>query len=113
LNGQLALAPEGGAPEVGYTVGLKYVTGPLTVGAVGEMAWYQGNVVLSGLSQRRARALAVGANYTVAPGFTVFGEYLWEDMYQGGNNFLTGAAGSNANNNIKSQGFLIGNVVNF
>jgi hypothetical protein len=74
-------------------------------------------VVLSGVTQRRARAIAIGANYTVAPGFTVFTEYLWEDLYQGSNNFLTGAvgtaAGSGLNNNYKTQGFLIGNVVNF
>ena len=36
------------APEVAYTVGLKYVTGPLTVGVVGEIGWYQGDVRLTG-----------------------------------------------------------------
>ena len=33
------------------------------------------------------------------------------------NNFVTGAvgtaAGANVNNNVKAQGFLIGNVINF
>jgi hypothetical protein len=113
LNGQLALAPQGGAPEVAYTVGLKYVTGPLTVGIVGEEAWYQGSVQLTGLSQRRARGLTAGGVYTVAPGFNVFGEYLWEDVQQAGFNFATNANGSPFNNNVKSQGFLLGNVINF
>jgi hypothetical protein len=39
------------------------------------------------------------------------------DQYQGARNFITGAvgtaAGSNLNNNIRGQTFLIGNVVNF
>jgi hypothetical protein len=43
----------------------------------------------------------------------VYGEYLYNDIYQGGVNMITGATGSNANNNIKGQGFLVGNVVNF
>jgi hypothetical protein len=38
---------------------------------------------------------------------------MYQDIYQGGVNFVTGAAGSNANNTIRSQGVLIGNVVNF
>ena len=57
LNGQLALAPQGGVPEVAYTVGLKYVTGPLTVGVVGEIGWYQGDVRLTGVTQRRGRGI--------------------------------------------------------
>jgi hypothetical protein len=69
------------------------------------------------ISQRRAQGIAAGANYVVAPGFTVFGEYMYEEIYQGANNFLTGAvgnqAGANANNLVKAQGFLLGNVINF
>jgi hypothetical protein len=49
----------------------------------------------------------------VAPGMTVWAEYMWQDQYQGGVNQITGAIGSNANNEIRSQGFLIGDVVNF
>ena len=59
----------------------------------------------------------VGTQYNVAPGFAVGAEYLWNDMYQGGNNFVTGAvgtaAGANNNNNIKAHMFMIGSVVNF
>ena len=117
MNGQLGLQPKGGAPLVGFLLGAKYVAGPLTVGVVGEEYWEQGNVNLSGISQLRARAIDFAGSYTVAPGFTVFAEYLWGDQYQGARNFVTGAigsaAGAGAFNNIKGQGFLIGNVVNF
>ena len=64
-----------------------------------------------------ARGSPSAANYVVAPGFTVFGEYMYEEIYQGANNFVTGAvgtaAGANANNKVKAQGFLLGNVINF
>ena len=47
----------------------------------------------------------------------MFGEYLWNDQYQGARNFVTGAlgtaAGAGANNTIRGQGLVIGNVVNF
>ena len=107
---------------LGVLAGAKYVTGPWTVGIVGEEFWDQGTVTLSGLTQRKARAIDTGVGYAVAPGFSVFAEYLWHDQTQNGTNFLTGAVGTGAagvangsifNNNIKSQGFLIGNVVNF
>ena len=122
INGQLALQPSGGAPLLGVLAGAKYVNGPWTVGIVGEEYWEQGTVTLSGLTQRKARALDAGVGYAVAPGFSVFAEYLWQDQTQNGNNFLTGAVGVGAagvangaifNNNVRSQGFLVGNVVNF
>ena len=117
MNGQLGLQPKGGAPLVGVLAGAKYVVGPFTAGIVGEEFWEQGNVNLSGITQLRARGIDVGASYTVAPGFTVYAEYLWNDQTQGARNFVTGAigtaAGSNLNNNIKGQGFLVGDVVNF
>ncbi len=117
LNGQLALRPQGGVNELAYLVGVKYVSGPFTIGAVGEMGWYQGNVVLTGVSQRRGRGISAGMSYTVAPGYQIFGEYLWNDVQQSANNLITGAvgtaAGSAANNNLHGQGFLVGNVVNF
>ncbi len=113
INGQLALQPQGGAPMNAYLLGAKYVNGPLTMGIVGEEMWYQGNVNMSGITQHRGRAIDAGASYTVAPGYIVYAEYMFQDQYQGGVNQVTGAIGSNANNNIKSQGVMIGNVVNF
>jgi len=113
LNGQLALAPQGGAPEIAYTASLKYTAGPLTVGVVGEVGWYQGNVNLTGISQRRGRAITAGGTFTVAPGLIFFAEALWQDVQQSNWNASTGLIGSNANNNARSMGFTIGNVVNF
>jgi hypothetical protein len=117
MNGQLGLQPKGGAPLVGFLFGAKYVAGPFTVGAVAEEFWEQGLVNLSGITQLKARGIDVGASFTVAPGFTVYAEYLWNDQTQNARNFVSGAfgtqAGSNLNNNVKGQGFLVGDVVNF
>jgi hypothetical protein len=114
-NGQLALQPQGGAPEFGFLFGAKYVSGPFTIGAAVEEYWQQGQAQLAGISQLRARGLSTGLSYSVAPGFQVFGEYLWMDQQQSQRNFVTATfgPGNNANNNIKGQAFLIGNVVNF
>jgi hypothetical protein len=113
MNGQLAAQPQGGAPTVGYLLGIKYTSGPFVVGVDGEEFWQQGAVQMTGLTQRRGRGIDVGASYQVAPGLLTFVEYLWNDQYQGGMNFITGAVGSNANNNVKGQGVLIGNMVSF
>jgi hypothetical protein len=43
----------------------------------------------------------------------LFAEYLWEDQYQGNFNFQNSAVNSSANNNFHSQGFTIGNIINF
>ncbi|MGO9996483.1 MAG: hypothetical protein ACLPKW_01875, partial [Acetobacteraceae bacterium] len=83
------------------------------VGIAAMEYWDQGNVQMTGLTQHRARGINPGFSYTVAPGYTVYAEYLWNDQTQNGVNQITGATGSGANNNIKSQGFVVGNVVNF
>lgn len=113
VNGQLALAPQHGAGEIAYMVGAKYVNGPFVIGVAAERGDYQGNVNLTGLSQRRGQAIDVGVGYTVAPGYSVYAEYQYDTLYQGGFNFVTSGIGSAANNNVRSQGLLIGNVVNF
>ena len=112
-NGQLALAPDGGVGTHAYLVGVKYVAGPLTAGIVAERGDDQGDIRMTGLTQRRGRGIDAGVSYTYAPGATAWVEYLWNDIYQGGVNQITGARGSAANNEIRGQGFLIGNVVNF
>jgi hypothetical protein len=70
----------------------------------------QGAVNLTGITQRRSQAIDVGFGCTVAPGFVVYAEYQYDTQYQGAYNFITGAIGSNANNTVKVQGFLLGNV---
>jgi predicted porin len=116
INGPLAAVPQHGTGEFAYTIGAKYVSGPFTIGIVGEIGWFQGNVNLTGISQRRARGLDFGASYAVAPGFIVYAEYVYQDLQQSGFNFITGTAGGAAgglNNNIKSQGIAFGNVISF
>jgi hypothetical protein len=53
----------------------------------GLMGWYQGNVNLTRISQRR------------------------QDLQQSGFNFVTGIADGTANNSIRSQGSTVGNVI--
>jgi hypothetical protein len=116
LNGPLAAPPQHGVGELAYTIGLKYVSGPYTVGVVGEIGWFQGSVNLAGISQRRGRAIDFGASYTVSPGFIMYAEYFYQDLQQSGFNFISGTAGGAAaglNNNIRSQGFTIADVVSF
>ena len=60
-------------------------------------------MVLTGISQRRAQGITFGANYVVAPGFTVFAEYMYEEIYQGGNNFVTGAVCTAPGANAEQQ----------
>ena len=98
---------------MGYILGVKYVYGPWTVGIAAMEYWDQGNVQMTGLTQHRARGINPGFSYTVAPGYQVYAEYMWNDQTQNGVNQITGATSSDANNNIKGQGFVIGNVVNF
>ena len=92
---------------------LKYVAGPLTMGVVGEIGWYQGSVQLTGVSSRRGRGIAAGASYALAPGVTVFGEYMYQDVSQSLFNFVTQQTGSLANNTYHSQGFTLGSYINF
>jgi hypothetical protein len=113
INGQLGLVPQHGVSEIAYMVGAKYVYGPFVIGIAAERGDYQGSVNLAGLSQRRGQAIDVGVGYTVAPGFSVYAEYQYNTLYQGGFNFVTSGIGSNANNTATSQGILLGNVVNF
>jgi predicted porin len=80
INGALAAVPQHGVGELAYTVGLKYISGPFTIGVVGEIGWSQGNVNLVGISQRRGRGLDFGASYALAPGYTVYAEYFSQDL---------------------------------
>jgi hypothetical protein len=112
-NSYASPMPQGAVHQFGYIVGAKYVYGPWTVGIAAMEYWDQGNVQMTGLTQHRARGINPGFSYTVAPGYTVYAEYMWNDQTQNGVNQITGATNSGANNNIRGQGFVIGNVVNF
>jgi hypothetical protein len=112
-NGYASPMPQNGVHQLGYILGAKYVYGPWTVGIAAMEYWDQGNLAMTGLTQHRARGINPGFSYTVAPGYQIYAEYMWNDQTQNGVNQITGAAGSGANNNIRGQGFVIGNVVNF
>ncbi len=99
-NGYVSLAPQGAPSQIGVIFGAKYVTGPFTAGVAAMRYWDQGNVALTGISQHTAQGIDIGFNYAVAPGFSVFTEYLYNEQRQTGAYF-------------KGQGFLVGNVVNF
>ncbi len=116
VNGLGAADPQGGVNEIGYLVGTKYVAGPLTIGAAFENTTSQGAVQLTGISQRHEWAFDTGLSYALAPGLTVWAEYVYQQRHQGGFNFATGAtAGPTAAdfNDTKAQGALFGTVVNF
>jgi hypothetical protein len=112
-NGYMDPKPVGAVSQFGVIFGAKYVAGPLTIGIAAMDYWDQGNVQMTGLSQHHAYGINPGLSYSVAPGYTVYGEYLYNWQYQGGVNQFTGGAGSPLNNTIKGQGFVVGNVVNF
>jgi hypothetical protein len=113
ISGVLAPVPQNGVSELAYMIGAKYVAGPFTVGIAAERGVYQGNVNLTGISQRRGQALDIGASYSVAPGYLVYAEYQYQNLHQSDFNFITNSIGSSANNSIMSQGFVLGNIVNF
>ena len=108
---------------LGFLAGAKYVNGPWTVGIVGEEYWEQGTVTLSGLTQRKARAprhrrgLRGGAWLLGVCRVSLAGSDAERHQLPHRGGWYVGAAGvangANFNNNIKAQGFLVGNVVNF
>jgi len=104
ISGVLGLVPQNGVSELAYLIGAKYVAGPLTVGISAERGVYQGNVNLTGISQRRGQALDIGASYSVAPGYLVYAEYQYQNLRQSDFNFITNAMGLSADNSAMSQG---------
>lgn len=111
VNNQGALKPTGGASQVAVVAGVKYATGPLTVGVVGEIIDHQGAPQLVGLTQRHEVGISGGASYTLAPGLVVWAEYVYQQRHQGGFNFATSTAGSSAFNDVKSHALGMGATV--
>ena len=111
VNGQLAPRPSGGSMANGWVAGLLYSTGPLRIGVAAEVFDTQGATQLAGLTQRREWAIDPALTYTVAPGMIAFAEYIYQERHQNGFNFVTGAAGGAAYNNVKGQGFLLGSAI--
>ena len=72
MSGALAPVPQNCVSELAYLIGAKYAAGPFTVGIAAERGVYEGNVNLTGISQRRAQALDIGASYSVARATSIF-----------------------------------------
>lgn len=110
VNGTLGLKPSGGSDAWGWVAGVRYANGPYTIGALYSQYDSQGDIRLTGISQRHSNVIYAAATYSVAPGLTAFADYAYGTRHQGGYNFLTGQAANfnNGYNDVRSQGFLLG-----
>ncbi len=93
-----------------WQVGLSYTTGPYTVGAAYSQNLYEGSQAVA--SNARDQSLGIGASYTVAPGFSLFAEYLYGRRKEAGVDLTTGTAG-NRNNAGDASVFAIGTSFNW
>lgn len=111
VNGQFAARPAGGSMTNAIVPSIVYSNGPFKIGVAMEYFNDQGATQMVGLTQRHEYAINPGIQYTVAPGMIAFGEYLYTARHQNGYNFVTGAGGSLAYNDVKAQGFLLGTTI--
>jgi hypothetical protein len=111
FNNIMAPPPQGAGTANAEIIGGTYTMGPLSFGA----SWYvfdtQGNVAMTGLTQEHENAFAFDTSYQVTPGMSVFAGWLYGEVYQGGVNLVSGAAGSTANNHAKSQAGIVGVLI--
>ena len=124
MNGQFALKPAGGANLNATTVGLQYVTGPLTLGVTGSVDTAQGAGQLTttqslvGVTQLAERQISAGGRYVVAPGLAISADYLFMQRRQNGYNFATNTinakgAGFDTGSQVQAQTVLLGVAVNW
>jgi hypothetical protein len=112
VNNQLALDTSGGVATNAEIIGLTYLNGPLTLGAVTGIIDTQGNSNLTGTSQRHQFEVAAGGNYKVAPGVNLVLEYDYYQTHQGDFNFATNVVGGgSAYNDVKGQALFFSTVV--
>lgn len=108
MNGQFEPNYQGGANAVGWLAGGLYTTGALTVGASYFNYKSQGDYSAPKTEgQRDETGLAAGATYLLVPGVKLYASYLYGTRWQGGYNFVTGAAGAD-NNKVQAQVFALG-----
>jgi len=120
LNGQLAMRPQGGAPENAILTGVTFNSGPLTMGLSAGFIDSQGAQQLTKVSQRHEYEIAFGGQYNLAPGLYLAAEYMYMNRHQGGFDFNTGALGTGTTatkagltRDIHSQGIMFATVVNW
>jgi hypothetical protein len=87
-----------GSPKAWSAVGgAQYSIGPWTVGA---SYWYYGSAgSASGTGNQVFRGWAVGGDYSWAPGFDTFLEYIGGRLHQSGVNLVNSGPGANPNLN--------------
>ncbi len=100
---------EGAANEIAWVAGAQYQTGPFVFGANYFSQYAAGNQnpaarksdVIGGYHNQ---GIAAGATYTVAPGLSLYLDYLYGQVRQNGWNFQTGSqnATSGATHNLHS-----------
>jgi outer membrane protein OmpU len=101
-----------------WIVGGSYTFGPFIAGAsyYGFSSGYtrtspviaDGVVTATGSGAMHGYGIAAGGTYTLAPGASVFLEYLYGQQQAGGYDLVTGTAGTLENNNIRAQAFGLG-----
>jgi hypothetical protein len=111
-NGQLSMAPTGGAAEDAVVYGLTYANGPIAAGIDLGIINDQGNAALTKISQRHQVEIGFGGSYRLAPGVQLFGEYQYVTRHQGGLNMNTGGF-TTAGNSIdaKAQAIVFGTAL--
>ena len=116
-GGVSGLAAKGASDSQAWLVGASYTVGPLIVGA--HYLDYQSAGDLNNDffgRQRRERGVAAGATYALAPGVSLFAEYLFQERRQNGLDLrtgngvtaATGSAGSGNSNKLSSNIFALG-----
>jgi len=104
-----ALEPVGAVPEFIWLAGASYTIGPVIVGA----SFFQTNVAgssgptsagfASSVGQLRERGVAAGGTFTVAPGVSLFLDYLYGDRKENGVNLLGDSESSATHNQTRAQ----------
>jgi len=122
-NDQFVLKPVGATPAFAYIVGASYSVGPLIVGASFDQINNAGSsgplgTAVATVGQYRARGVAVGSTYTLAPGVSLFTSYVYGDQKENGVNLvgdsttIAGPGGNNlAHNQVRGQGLFAGTFV--
>ncbi len=109
VNNQQAAVADGGKPTNAVITGVSYHNGPLSIGANVGIIDMQG-VGIVGKTQEHDFEVNAGGSYSLAPGFTMVAEYMYQQRHAGGHNFYGGAA---ATGDIHSNGMLLATVVSW
>ncbi len=106
----LSNIPRGSSGTTAYIAGGQYTVGPFVMGAnyyaydSGEFKGLPGN--RGGL---HAYGVAAGGTYTLAPGASIFLEYLFGQQHASGTD-MTNETASSAHNHVRAQAFGIGSA---